>query len=71
MKHDIIHRVTFHPCAFTGWFACVVQEHKKYESPKSVFCEHQLWEVPDADKLYAQIGDDDATDLIIQLSNCG
>lgn len=70
LTYRVIHRVTFHPCPHTGWFACLVQETRKQTAPVTVFSEHLLTEVPDADELYVPVSNFEAGALVDQLLNC-
>lgn len=71
LRHDIIHRVTFHPNAKNGWFACLVEETRAAIAPAVVYSRHRLNDVPNADKLYKRIDTDEANRVLGLLSQRG
>lgn len=68
MNHEEIHRVVFLPCPETGWFACQVQELRKFPAPSVVYSPHVLEDVPYADDLYQEISQEEAQHLLNAIS---
>lgn len=63
LSHDIIHRVVFTPDD-VGWFACYVEELKKYTPLDVVYSPHELDGVPNADKLYKRLEVEQAQEIL-------
>jgi len=66
LNHEIIHRVVFTPNT-DGWFACLVEEVKKYEAPITVYSPYDIKEVPNAKNLYKPISSKEAQLVLDEL----
>lgn len=67
LDYDKVHRVLFHPCPVTGWFACIIRELGKHARPSVVYSQEKLTTVPFADSLYREISDELARDIVSDL----
>ena len=70
MNHEKIHRVTFHPDV-NGWFACLVEEHKKVAPPELVYSPTIMDSAPNASELYKEISGAEAAIVLSKLSCAG
>lgn len=71
MESHEIHRVVFHPCPRTGWFAVCIQEMRARPRSTTCWAREYLDDIPYKSKLYKPITNEQARGILDELRDAG